>query len=189
MIARLTGKVLEKNQDGLVVDVGGVGYAIMVSAADHGSATVDDNLTLHIHEHIREDAHDLYGFTNLPSKRFFQQLISISGVGPKVALSVLSAAALPQLQQAIASGDAAVFKGVAGVGTKTAERIIVELKGKVGDALVPHPIPGARAADPAYQALIGLGYTATQAAQAVAALPAEITGEQERVKAALQQLN
>lgn len=191
MIARLTGKVIEKNQEGLVLDIGGIGYAVMVAAADHGSATMDDEITLHIHENIREDAHDLYGFTNLPSKRFFQQLLGISGIGPKVALSVLSAASLPQLQQAVASGDAAVFRGVAGVGTKTAERIMVELKGKVEtlDAnFSAHAGKGIRAGDPAYQALVGLGYTAMQSAQAVAAIPPEITDEQERVKAALKTL-
>jgi len=190
MIARLRGKVVEKERDGLVLDVGGVGYAVMVPVADHGSALSGEEVSLYIHEHIREDAHDLYGFSNLPSKRFFQQLLSISGIGPKVALSVLSAASLPQLQQAIASGDADVFKGVAGVGKKTAERIMVELKGKVDVPGLVGPATDSSASgiDPAYQALIGLGYTAMQAAQAVAAIPATITDEQERVKAALKQV-
>lgn len=189
MIARLRGTVLEKDTDGLVVDIGGVGYAVVVSASDYGSAIVSEEIRLHIHEHIREDAHDLYGFTTLPSKRFFQQLLSISGVGPKVALGILSAASLPQLQQAIASGDADVFKGVAGVGKKTAERIMVELKGKVeAIGLAGQVSTPASGGDPAYQALLGLGYTATQAAEAVAQIPAEITDEQARVKAALKQV-
>lgn len=189
MIARLRGKVLEKDQDGLVLDIGGVGYAVVVATGDYGSAMVGEELHLYIHEHIREDAHDLYGFSNLPSKRFFQQLLSISGIGPKVALGVLSAASLPQLQQAIAGGDADVFKGISGVGKKTAERIMVELRGKVeSNGLGAHggmPVGGG---DPAYQALLGLGYTATQAAEAVAQIPTDITDEQARVKAALKQL-
>jgi Holliday junction DNA helicase RuvA len=190
MIAQLRGVVLGKDSDGLVLDVGGVGYAVVVSAADHGSSLTGEETSLHIYEHIREDAHDLYGFSNLPSKRFFQQLLSINGVGPKVALGILSAASLPQLQQAIASGDADVFKGVAGVGKKTAERIMIELKGKIESPGLVDQLGGPTASDgdPAYQALIGLGYTAQQAAQAVAAIPGDITDEQARVKAALKQV-
>ncbi len=191
MIAQLRGVVLGKDSNGLVLDVGGVGYAVIVAAADYGSALTGEETSLHIYEHIREDAHDLYGFSNLPSKRFFQQLLSISGVGPKVALGILSAASLPQLQQAIASGDADVFKGVAGVGKKTAERIMVELKGKVEvPGLVDQGGGSApTGGDPAYQALIGLGYTTMQAAEAVARIPADITEEQARVKAALKQVS
>jgi holliday junction DNA helicase RuvA len=190
MIARLRGTVLEKDQDGLVIDIGGVGYAVVVATSDHGSAVVGEEMHLYIYENIREDAHDLYGFSNLPSKRFFQQLLSINGVGPKVAMGIMSAAILPQLQQAIASGDADVFKGVAGVGKKTAERIMVELKGKVEATGLSTPAgPLASGGDPAYQALIALGYTATQAAEAVSHVPADITGEQARVKAALKQLS
>jgi Holliday junction DNA helicase RuvA len=189
MIAQLRGKVLEKDGDGLVLDVGGVGYAVMVPAADHGSAVTGEELHVYIHEHIREDAHDLYGFSNLPSKRFFQQLLSISGIGPKVAIGVLSAASLPQLQQAIAGGDADVFKGISGVGKKTAERIMVELKGKVENPGLTDTAGGpVGGSDPAYQALLGLGYTANQAAEAVAQIPHDITDEQARVKAALKQV-
>jgi Holliday junction DNA helicase RuvA len=108
-----------------------------------------------------------------------------------VALGVLSAASLPQLQQAIASGDADVFKGVSGVGKKTAERIMVELRGKaeaIGEAGSVGNVAVASSTDPVYQALLGLGYTPNQAAEAVSHIPAEITGEQARVKAALKQL-
>jgi holliday junction DNA helicase RuvA len=188
MIARLRGKVVEKGLDGIIIDVGGVGYAVVLSSSDYGSVTIGEEASLHIYENIREDAHDLYGFSNLPSKQFFQQLLSISGVGPKVALSVLSSASLPQLQQAIASGDADVFKGVSGVGTKTAQRIMVELKGKVtATGELGSTTASSSSGDPAYQALLGLGYTAAQAAQAVAAIPVEVVGEQARVKYALKQ--
>ncbi len=190
MIAQLRGQVVEKDQNGLVVDVGGVGYAVAVPASDYDSAVTGEASHLYIYEHIREDAHDLYGFSNLPSKRFFQQLLAISGIGPKVALSVLSAASLPQLQQAVASGDAAVFKGVAGVGKKTAERIMVELKGKVEVLGVVGGLSAVsgRPNDATYQALVQLGYTAAQAAQAVTQIPPEVTDEQERVKVALKHL-
>lgn len=194
MIARLKGTVVEKDQNGLVVDVGGVGYAVIVSTGDYGSAELNAETSLHIYEHIREDTHDLYGFSNVPSRQFFQQLLSINGVGPKVALGILGAASVPQLQQAIASGDADIFKGVAGVGTKTAQRIVVELKDKleaIGIGGGPGGASGGAqlsASDPAFQALLGLGYTVSQAAQALAAVPPEVISEQDRVKAALKEL-
>jgi Holliday junction DNA helicase RuvA len=188
MIARLSGKVVEKGTDGLVVDAGGVGYAVAVAASDYGGANLEEDITLHIYEHIRDDAHDLYGFSNMPSRRFFEQLLSVSGVGPKVAMGVLSAASLPQLQQAIAAGDVEVFRGVAGVGKKTAERIMVELKGKVEASGVSLVGMAAGSNDSVYQALVGLGYTPAQAAEAAAGVPAEVTGEQARIKAALRDL-
>lgn len=189
MIARLRGEVIEKTIDAAIIEAGGVGYEVAVTASDYGTLVLGEEANLHIYEQIREDTHALYGFSNRPSKVFFEQLLSISGIGPKVAMGVLSAAPLPQLQSAIAAGDVEVLRGVAGIGKKTAGRIMVELKGKVevssGDGL------GAPVgfSDPAYQALIGLGYSAVQAAEAVRALPAELEGEQARVKAALKQLS
>jgi Holliday junction DNA helicase RuvA len=188
MIAQLRGTVIEKDVDTVVVEAGGIGYEVAVTASDYGSLTVGEETKLHILDYIREDTHALYGFSNGPSKRFFQQLLSINGVGPKVAMSVLSAASLLQLQQAVAGGDAAVFKGVSGVGAKTAERIMVELRGKVEVTSGLAASGGARATDPAYQALLGLGYTPNQAAEAVAQVPSDITDEQARVKAALKQI-
>lgn len=189
MIAQLRGKVIEKDLDTVVVEAGGIGYEVMTTAADYGSITIGEETKLHILDYIREDTHALYGFSNAPSKRFFQQLLGINGVGPKVAMSILSAASLPQLQQAVAGGDAAVFKGVSGVGAKTAERIMVELRGKVevGGAGSKSGGPGG-SVDAAYQALLGLGYTPNQAAEAVAQIPSDIIDEQERVKAALKQV-
>lgn len=190
MIARLRGQVIEKGLDSAIIDVGGVGYEVMVPAADYGTLIMGEETSLHIYEQIREDAHNLYGFSNLPSKRFFEQLLTISGIGPKVAMGVVSAAPLAQLQSAIAAGDPEVLRGVAGVGKKTAERITVELKNKVeAVGLAAMQGGGVTSVDPAYQALLGLGYTAAQAAEALSNLPAEITGEQERVKAALKQLS
>lgn len=187
MIAQLRGTVIEKDLDTVVIEAGGIGYEVMTTATDYGSLTVGEETKLHILDYIREDTHALYGFSNAPSKRFFQQLLGINGVGPKVAISILSAASLPQLQQAVAGGDAAVFKGVSGVGTKTAERIMVELRGKV-EVMGAVSKGAGGGTDAAYQALLGLGYTPNQAAEAVAQIPTDITDEQARVKAALKQL-
>lgn len=187
MIARLRGLVLEKDLDSVTIEAGGVGYEVAVIASDYGSLAPGEEASLHIYEHIREDTHALYGFSNRPSKLFFEQLLSISGIGPKVALNVLSAAPVTQLQSAIAGGDAEILRGVAGIGKKTAERIMVELKGKVTEG-IGATAGAASSGDPAYQALIGLGYSPAQAAEAVRQVPPEVTGEQERVKAALKNL-
>lgn len=189
MIARLRGTVIEKTPDAVIIEAAGVGYEVIISAADFDSLVISEEVSVHIHDHLREDAHNLYGFTNAPTKRFFEQLIGISGVGPKVAMNVLAAAPLPQLQSAIAGGDAEVLQGVAGIGKKTAERIVVELKSKIG--ALEMPIGAGRAlssVDPAYQALLGLGYTPNQAAQALAIVPKSVLGEQARLKAALKEL-
>ena len=190
MIARLRGKVIEKTLDSAIVDCGGVGYEVMLNAADYGSLTLGEEASLYIYENIREDAHNLFGFSNAPSKRFFEQLLSINGIGPKVAMNVMSAASLPQLQSAIAVGDPELLRGVAGIGKKTADRIMLELKGKVQPGEGGMDLSGALGSgDPVYQALIGLGYSAAQAADAVMQIPADMTGEQARIKAALKQLS
>ncbi len=187
MIATISGVVSEKMGDGAIIELGGVGYQVLLTAADWGGAAVGKSAKYYIYEHIREDAHLLYGFASPGAKQLFMQLLGVGGVGPKVAMQVMGAASLERLQQAIAAGDVDLFKGVSGVGKKTAERIMVELKGKVeatgvlgiGDLAV------ASSGDPAYQALVGLGYTPAQAAAAVAGIPESVTDEQERVKAAL----
>ncbi|HEX7259937.1 MAG TPA: Holliday junction branch migration protein RuvA [Candidatus Saccharimonadia bacterium] len=190
MIARLRGIVIEKTIGSAIIEAGGVGYEVVVTAADHGSLTMGEEASLHIFEQIREDAHNLYGFSNLASKHFFEQLLSISGIGPKVAINILSAAGLPQLQSAIAGGDPEILRGVAGVGKKTAERIVVELKTKMEAVGLTAGGMGepVSSGDAAYQALIGLGYTPAQAAEALRGVPSSIKKEQDRVKAALKQL-
>lgn len=187
MIATIEGVVAEKIGDTVVIELGGIGYEILVTAADWGASAIGQPAKFYIYEQIREDAHNLFGFTSVPAKQLFMQLLSVSGVGPKVAMQVMGATSIDRLQSSIAGGDADIFKGVSGVGKKTAERIMVDLKGKV----VATGITGAPVAsgDAAYQALIGLGYSTTQAAEAVAAVSAEVIGEQARVKAALKQLS
>lgn len=179
MIARIRGTVVEKTDDALVVECAGVGYELYVRPEDWGAAGVGQEAALYVHEHIREDVHALYGFGDPAAKRLFEQLLGVSGVGPKVALAILSAASLKQLQSAIAAGDPELLRGVSGVGKKTAERVMLELAGKLDSAA------GIVSSDPTYQALLALGYSAQQAAEAAAAVPADVTGEQARIKAAL----
>jgi Holliday junction DNA helicase RuvA len=181
MIATLRGTISEKLPAALILETGGVGYELTVTVDEWGSAKPGTEARYYIYEQIREDAHNLYGFRELASKQLFVQLLGISGVGPKLAMQILSSAGEPRLRQAIASGDPALLRGITGVGPKTAQRVMVELRGKVeegGAGLAP-------VADPTYQALVSLGYTPAQASAAVAALPPEVTDEQARLKLAL----
>ena len=187
MIATIEGVVAEKIGDTAIIELGGLGYEVMLPVEDWGNATPGKPAKFYIYEHIREDSHVLYGFSSVGAKQLFVQLLGVNGVGPKVAMQVMSAATLDRLRSAIAAGDADLFKGVSGVGKKTAERIMVDLRGKVeagslGGTPVAH-------GDSAYQALVGLGYSAQQAVAAVAAVPADVTDEQARVRAALKQLS
>ncbi|GAC1369849.1 MAG: Holliday junction branch migration protein RuvA [Candidatus Saccharimonadales bacterium] len=183
MIAHLHGTVIEKLDASLILEVGGVGYELAVTVDEWGSAKLGAKVRFYIYEQIREDAHNLYGFSELGSRQLFAQLLTVSGVGPKMAMQILSAAGESRLRQAINSGDPDLLKGVSGVGPKTAQRVIGDLRGKVeagGAGLAP-------VADPTYQALVALGFSSPQAAAAVAQIPADITGEQDRLKAALKQ--
>lgn len=183
MIATLHGTLTEKLESTLIVEAAGVGYELAVTVDEWGSAKLGEDLRYYIYDQIREDAHNLYGFRELSSKQLFGQLLGISGVGPKLAMQILSAAGEQRLRQAIASGDPALLKGVTGVGPKTAQRVITELRGKVEEGsagLAP-------VADPTYQALVALGYTPAQATAAVAQIPTELTDDQARLKAALKQ--
>jgi Holliday junction DNA helicase RuvA len=182
MIATLKGEVMAKYGTMLVVETAGVGYEVSVTAEDWGTAAVGKSASFYIYEQIREDLHNLYGFSELAAKAFFTQLLGVTGVGPKAAMSILSSTSLQRLHQAVSAGDPDLLKGVSGVGKKTAERIMVELRGKVTASGVP------TIEDSTYQALVGLGYSPDQAASAVAKLPAEVTDEAQRIRTALKEL-
>src|SRR6266446_7025935 len=132
MIATLSGTVAEKLLDIVVLDVGGVGYGLAVAAEDYGRLAVGQRAKVYVHEHIREASFELYGFMELDTKRLFEQLLGVNGVGPKMALNVLSIGNAAQVRGAIASGDTKFIIHAIGVGKRVAERIVVELKDKVG---------------------------------------------------------
>lgn len=178
MIARIRGRLIEKHFETAIVDVGGLGYEVWALPTDLSELHEGEEVIFIIYEHIREDTHVLYGFRSGEAKEFFGRLLSISGIGPKVALAILSSTSLDRLKQAIATGDPDMLRGVAGVGAKTAQRVILELKGKLDQMATS-------SGDETYQALVGLGYTSAQAAQALADLPGEVTDPAERVKLAL----
>lgn len=184
MIATLHGQISEKYPDSLVLETGGVGYELTVTVDDWGSISVGKEAKFYVYEQVREDAYNLFGFSSLSARQLFAQLIGVNGVGPKLAMQILSSAGESRLRQAIASGDPALLKGVSGVGPKTASRVILDLRGKVEEGAIGL----APVADSTYQALVALGYTPAQATQAVASLPADVTDEQARIKLALKQV-
>ncbi|MCA9326457.1 Holliday junction branch migration protein RuvA [Candidatus Saccharibacteria bacterium] len=171
MIATLSGVVSEKLGDVLVLDVGGVGYGLIVTLADFGSLHAGQPAKLYVHEHIREDAHDLYGFAQQDTLGLFRQLLSVKNVGPKVALAVLGIGTAADVRAAIAGGDVKRLQTAKGVGKRAAEQMVVELRDKVaapaGDPGVALPGTAAGVGAQVTQALVGLGFTENAAAQAV----------------------
>jgi Holliday junction DNA helicase RuvA len=167
MIALVSGTVAVRRSDHVVVDCGGVGYRLAVSAETlrHVPA-VGNAVMLHAHLVVRDDALALYGFFTEEERELFLMLLGVQSVGPKVALAVLSGGPPRELLGALAAGDSARFQAVPGIGKRTAERIIVELREKVGASLPEQAISITRAEDPhglAREGLIGLGYSSQEA--------------------------
>lgn len=190
MIAMLTGAVAEKLPNEVVLDVNGVGYGLVMISEDYGQLAQAQRVKLYVHEHIREQAHDLFGFLSLDTKQLFEQLLDVNGVGPKVAISVLSVGTANEVRQAIATGDTKFIQRAAGVGRRVAERIVVELKDKVGFEGVGLSTVGMLQSDAllmkdeAVEALVALGFTPADAAKALQDVDAKLPAE-ERVKLAL----
>ena len=185
MIARLRGRPVANTPEGLVVDVGGVGYLVAATPSAVRNADGADEVALHTYLHVREDAMQLYGFAEPAERELFLQLLSVNGIGPKVARAIVSGSPAGELRRAIVLEDTARFQAIPGIGKKTAERIVLELKEKLGDA--PVPISSATGTQPhvvARDALVELGYSVGEAEQALAAIDPELPPE-ERVRQAL----
>src|SRR3989338_4923500 len=185
MIAKVSGKILLKTDKFVVVDVGGLGYKVGVSA-DTLAKIKQGDISLFTHLHVREDELDLYGFLDQSELEFFEMLIGISGIGPKSALGIIGVASIETLKKAIASGDNSYLTKVSGVGRKTAEKIVLELKDKMGFGKVPY-IEGGPMQDDAdvMEALISLGYSQKESREMVQNIPATVKGRDQRLKEAL----
>jgi Holliday junction DNA helicase RuvA len=189
MIATLKGEITEKKRDQVVLECGGVGYGLFVTFEDFGTLELGSKVKLHIYEHIRENAHDLFGFRSPETKVLFELLLSVNGVGPKMALAILSIANVAQVKQAIASGDTKFISRATGVGKRVAERVVVDLKDKVG-LVASEDATGFLAAsagnpnDEALQGLVALGYSVQDAAEALKGIDEKLSTEQ-RIKQAL----
>jgi Holliday junction DNA helicase RuvA len=188
MIATLTGPVSDKLGELVVLDVQGVGYGLLVPVEDYGKLSQGDKTKFYVYEHIRETAYDLYGFTQTDTKRLFQQLLDVNGVGPKMALSILSVGTVEDVRGAIAAGDTKRIQQANGVGKRVAERVVVDLKDKVGlvttvgnDIFLSDTSLGQ---DEAVQALVALGYSPQDAASALAKVDEKLELE-DRIKQAL----
>ena len=190
MIATLNGVVSEKLADLVVLDVQGVGYGLLVPAEDYGRLAAGEPAKLYVYEHIREQAHDLFGFLTRDTQRLFEQLLDVNGVGPKMALNMLSIGSTQAVRQAIASGDVKFIQQAVGVGKRVAERVVVELKDKVGLVGVDLEATGllqseaSFAGDEAIEALVALGYTAADASVALKDIDPKLPAA-ERIKLAL----
>jgi len=177
VISRLTGLLAERHPTLLLLEVGGVGFAVHVPLSTSGKLPEPGRMvTLHTHTHVREDALQLYGFLTLRERALFELLISVSGIGPKVALGILSGIAPEALQRVVAARDLAALQLIPGVGRKTAERLAVELSEKIQTLpAVQETADSARAAVPsdAVSALLSLGYSRPAASAAVKEVLAE----------------
>ena len=173
MIASLTGKIQARDAEGIVLDVGGVGYRLTMSGRSLsflGDAT--NEVFVHTYLYVREDVLSLYGFVEAQERDFFELLKGVSGVGPKVAIAVLSAYGPDDLRRAVAARDVALFQSISGIGKKTAERLVLELKDKVGEPVAAAADGGQAAGAGGYylarEALISLGYNFGEAETALA---------------------
>ena len=172
MIAHVFGKVAEKFNGSLVIDVHGVGYEVSVAAGDFDAVVLDQDVKFYTYHHVREQAEELFGFSSLAAKKLFEMLITVQGVGPKAALAILSLGDAEHVRNAIANADSAFVQKAAGVGKKTAERVVVDLSDKVGlpthygRADTPVQVE-LNTSDEALEALMALGYTLADATKAL----------------------
>jgi holliday junction DNA helicase RuvA len=190
VIARLRGRPAGGGADWLVLDVGGVGYRLSVTPRAVQKADPASEVVLETHLHVREDALQLYGFADAPERELFELLLGVNGVGPKVALAIVSGYSPSELRRAIVREDAALFETIPGIGRKTAQRVVLELKEKIAP-LVAVPSGGsgeAAAGDDAHlvarEALVELGYSVAEAEKRLAEIDPDLPAA-ERVRLAL----
>lgn len=190
MISQITGKIIKISEKSLTIDVHGVGYEINANALVLEKAKLGDLKTFFTFLYVREDIMELFGFQDDKELNFFKKLISVSGVGPKSALTILSLASVDELQNGIRQGDASLLTKVSGIGKKTAERLIVELKNKIeytdvaGEDTGGYNVSDGQVID----GLVGLGYTVKEAREAARLVDKDIDNVKDRVKAALKSM-
>ncbi len=185
MIAHITGTIRDKNERFIIVETNGLGYKVFVAADTIGELSIGQQTSLYTHLAVREDALDLYGFTTEEHQIFFEMLLSISGIGPRSALSILSLATIDVLKKAIATGDTNYLTKVSGIGRKTAEKIVIELRDKLA-AHKDDNQTNLRGEHDTLEALKSLGYSQNEARDVLKDIDPTITGTSERLKLALQ---
>ncbi|HUC95962.1 MAG TPA: Holliday junction branch migration protein RuvA [Candidatus Saccharimonadia bacterium] len=191
MISTLKGTISEKHITHLVIEVNGVGYEILTTNEALSNLLLNQEVKLQIYEHIRDNLYDLYGFLDSQTKDLFIKLIEVNGVGPKAGLNILSIGSVAEVKQAIASGDTKLIQMAPGIGKRVAERVVIDLKDKVGlvsmvdnKALLTSEEIAKQ--DEAVQALLALGYGISDALKAIEGVDTNL-GTEERVKLALKE--
>ena len=190
MIGHVRGEIAEKfGKNGIIVDVNGVGYEVTVSALDFDGCTLNEERKFYTYHAIRENAEELYGFSSLMAKKIFELLISVQGIGPKAGIQILSLAEPEEVRNAIANGDTAFISKASGVGRKSAERVVVDLRDKVGvpskyGATELNSASDSSEPDEALDALIALGFPLKEAMVALEGIDKDLSVE-ERIKLAL----
>ncbi|MFW0862728.1 MAG: Holliday junction branch migration protein RuvA [Candidatus Komeilibacteria bacterium] len=189
MIAYIKGKITYKTDKYIILDNQDIGYQIFSTEMILNSVKEGEKIELFTHQYVKEDALDLYGFKTIDELEFFKHLLSISGVGPRSALAVLSIAKLEDIKQAIYKGDPTLLKKVSGIGQKTAERIVIELKNKINalTSATGEIVKGV--GDEVIDALEALGYSQNDIRHAVSKLPSDIEDIQDKIKATLKIIN
>ncbi len=186
MLSFIKGTIIAKLKDDLIIRSGDLGYRVTVTPLVLAEAKPGSEIELYLHEAARENAIEHYGVKTLDELDLYESLLSVSGVGPKSALAFLSLSSASALRSAIARGEADTLTKVSGIGRKTAERVILELKNKVGDIGVSATEVGGGSDE--LQALVSLGYSAVQARDALSKVDSKIVDSSERIKAALKNI-
>ena len=189
MIAHVRGKIVEKFGNSLIIDVLGVGYEVMVPAPDFENCSLNEERKFYTYHQVRENSEELYGFSSLTAKKIFELLISVQGIGPKAGIAILSLAEAEEVRNAIANADVAFVAQAAGVGKKSAERVIVDLRDKVGapsryGATLTEVKQVVGEPDEALDALIALGFSLKEATLALEKVDKALPTE-DRIKLAL----
>lgn len=191
MISFLKGKILNKGQGYVILQTDNIGYQVFISAGVYADLQIGQEMEFYIHHNASENAQDLYGFKSFSELEFFKLLISISGVGPKSALGVLAMASVDEIKESIAHGDPSVLNKVSGIGQKTAERIVLELRNKIGHltgTVDGRTATGVSVSSDEIDALMALGYSLQQAREALRQVDGSIKDSGERIRAALRGL-
>ena len=190
MIAHISGRIAEKFASSVIVDVHGVGYEIIVPLSEYDRAVLGEDIKFYTYHHIREQGQELFGFSSLAAKKLFELLITVQGIGPKAGIAIMSLGEAEMVRNAIANEDSKFIQKATGVGKKSAERVIVDLKDKVGLAVSYQAADGtaqtslASQVDEALEALMALGYNLNDATKALESVPTDLSTS-ERVTAAL----
>lgn len=189
MIARIEGQIVHIDEKFIIVDVSGIGYKLSITPENLTTSVLGEHSSFWVHTAVRENSIDLYGFKNVNEMSFFELLLDVSGIGPRSALSILGIAPIDTLKRAIATGDTGYLNKVSGIGKKTAEKIIIELRDKLKDFKNEGDTPSLlRDESDILEALKSLGYSQNEARDALKQVPATTTGTNARIKEALRLL-